>query len=152
MIVRSAAEISNSDASGLFSFKPDGRLYLMAAYGISDDLFFSLSNYGVPVKGTAVGEAINSLSPIQIPDIYKAKDYSATQLASTDNIRSILALPMLRGTEALGGIVLWHRKPRFYTNNEETFLQILANQSVNSIENARLFEAEREQRLSLIHI
>jgi len=146
LIVKSAAEISNSDASGLFSYKSDGRLYLMAAYGISDDLFLSLSNYGVPVKGTAVGKAINTLSPIQIPDIYQEKDYSTPQLAAIDHIRSILALPMLRGSETLGGIVLWHRKPRRFTKNEEAFLQILANQSINSIENARSYEAEREQR------
>jgi|GEM_PF-1879747 len=146
LIVRSAAEISNSDASGVFSFKPDGRLYLMAAFGISDDLFYTLSTYGIPVNGTAAGEAIKALSPVQIPDIYKAKDYSTHNLAAIENIRSILALPMLRGNETLGSIVLWHRQPRNFTKNEEAFLQILANQSVNSIENARSFEAEREQR------
>jgi PAS domain S-box-containing protein len=146
LIVRSAAEISTSDASGLFSYREDGRLYLVAAYGISDQFYDSLSRHGVPINGTAVGEASKLLAPVQIPDLKNSKTYATPELAEIDGIQSILALPMLRGEQLLGGIVLWHKKPRHFTIEEEAFLQVLANQSVNAVENARLFEAEREQR------
>ena len=53
---------------------------------------------------------------------------------------------MMRGEQVIGGMTIWNRRPYHFTRSEETFLQALANQSVNAVENARLFEIEREQR------
>ena len=66
--------------------------------------------------------------------------------AEMENIHAILALPMLRGDEPIGGFVIWRHQPHSFSQEEVRFMQALANQSVNAVENARLFEAEREQR------
>ncbi len=147
LIARHAAEISNCDGCGIFTLHPDGRLHLDAAHGVGEDFTSLLRTKGVPMEGTAVGRAYTSLQPCQIPDIYDEKEtYATVEIADMEGIRSLLAIPMRRGEEVIGGIVLWHRQPRRFSVEEERFLQALANQSVNALENARLFERERQQR------
>jgi PAS domain S-box-containing protein len=145
-IVRHAAEFSNADACGVFSYQPDSNLQLVAEYGASNEFVRVLKDQGVPIKGSALGRAIEERHPIQIPDLQDDPEYAMHDLATSGRVRAIMALPMLRGDEVIGGIVLWHRQPRRFTLEEEVFLQALAQQSVNAVENARLFEAEREQR------
>ncbi len=145
-IVRYAAEISNSSASGLFLYQPDSRLVLVAAYGVGEEFIKRINSEGLKEEGTAVGRAIHQRQPYQIPDLSKDQFYSMHHTAEMENIQAILALPMFRGEEVIGGIVIWNRQPHAFSQEEERFLQALANQSVNAVENARLFEAEREQR------
>ncbi len=145
-IVRNAAQISNTGASGLFALRSDGRFDLVAAFGVGEEFINKVNEEGIAAQGTAVGVAIENRRPYQIPDVTKHPGYSVGNLAEMENIHAILALPLLRGEDALGGIVIWDRQVRSFTSEEEIFLQVLANQSVNAIQNARLFEREREQR------
>lgn len=145
-IVRYAAELSNSSASGLFLYQQDGRLHLVAAYGVGDEFIKLINAQGLIEEGTAVGRAISQRLAYQIPNLAEDASYSMPQAAAMENIQAILALPMLRGEEIIGGIVIWNRQPHTYSQEEERFMQALANQSVNAVENARLFEAEHEQR------
>lgn len=145
-IVLHATRISNSDASGVFMARPDGKFYLVATYGVGDEFVRSVNSQGVPAQGSAVGQAISKRRPVHISDVQQDPDYAVNHLAALEGIRAILALPMMQGEESVGGIVLWRRQPYHFTIEEEIFLQALAQQSVNAVENARLFEAEREQR------
>ena len=145
-IVRYAAELSNSGSSGLYLYQPDGRLRLVAAYGVSEEFVTLINSQGLIEKGSAVGRAIDLRLPYQIPDISKDLTYSMPHTATMENIHAILAVPIFRGEDVIGGFVIWHHQPHSYTQEEERFMQALANQSVNAVENARLFEAEREQR------
>ena len=90
--------------------------------------------------------AVGECHPVQIPDIQLDPTYKVHYLIELDGIRAVLALPMLRGDQAIGGIALWHRQPRHFSVEEEVYLQALAQQSVNAAVNAQLFETEREQR------
>jgi len=145
-IVRYAAELSKSGASGLFLYQPDNRLHLAAAYGVCEAFVEQINVLSPTPQGTAVGRAICQRSPYQIPDLTQESSYSMAQVAAMENIRAILAVPMLRGEEVIGGFVIWNREPHTYSPEEERLMQALANQSVHAVENARLFEAEREQR------
>lgn len=144
-IVRHAAELSRSDASGVYAYR-DQHFFLVAAHGVGEIFVQAINREGGPAKGTAVGQAVTRRSPVQIPDVFDAPGYPLHNILEIEGIRSILALPLLQGETVIGGIVLWHRQPRRYTTEEIVFLQALAQQSVNAIENARLFEAEHEQR------
>lgn len=146
LIVRYAAEISCSDASGLFLLQPDGSLKLSAAFGVSDPFIRAINLNGVSRNGSALGNAIQLGRPYQIPNINEDPTYEMKEIADLEGIHAILALPMLRGKKMIGGIVLWNRQPRTFSREEEQFIHALANQSVNAVENARIFEAERAQR------
>jgi PAS domain S-box-containing protein len=145
-IVLHATRISNSDACGVFMTRADGKFYLVATYGVSHEFIQTVNAQGIPAQGSAVGRAISERRPVHISDVQHEPDYAVGHLATLEGIRAILALPMMQGDESVGGIVLWRRQPHHFTLEEEIFLQALAQQSVNAVENARLFEAEREQR------
>ncbi len=143
LIARHAAELSGSDAGGVFTFDPDERLRIVSAHGVGNEFVATLNSLGVPPGHGAIGRAAIERRPIQIPDVLTESGYPFSQLTDMEHIRSILAVPMLRGEEVTGGIVLWHRQTRHFTPHEEAFVQALAQQCVNAVENARLFEAER---------
>jgi PAS domain S-box-containing protein len=146
-IVAYATELSHSDASGIFFYNALlDRLYLVAAYGVGDTFMQILKTQGLPIEGTALGHAIQTRGPYQIADLYKEPGYTALVMADVEKLHAVLALPMMRGEQVIGGMTIWNRRPHHFSHSEEAFLQALANQSVNAVENARLFEIEREQR------
>jgi PAS domain S-box-containing protein len=145
-IARNAADLSASDACGLFLLRPDNRFYLVASYGVGEAFIERLTREGVPRDGTAVGRAFHESRPIQISNVHSDPLYTTGHLAEMEGIVSILALPLLLGNEPIGGIVLWRRKVYQFSQEEIVFMQALAQQSVNALENARLFDAERSQR------
>ncbi len=61
-------------------------------------------------------------------------------------IRSWLGVPMLVGERLVGMIALDKREPGFYTPAHARLAEAFAAQAAIAIENARLFQAEREQR------
>ncbi len=146
-IARHAVEVSGSDASGIFTHRPNGRFYLVATHGVAEGFATTVNAQGVPQEGSAVGRAVSELHPVQIPDVHEDPNYSIKPLAELENIRAILALPLISGKNPIGGIVLWHRHPYRFSSNEIVYLEALAQLSVNAIENARLFE-ETQRRLS----
>jgi PAS domain S-box-containing protein len=146
-IVRHAAQTSNSDACGLFIYYPDKRrFFLEAAYGVGDGLIEACNLEGVPVEGSIVGQAVLEKHPVQLADTHEKPDYGMRAIAEIENIRAILALPMYKGGEVIGGLVLWNRQPQHFSHEREVFLQALSQQSINAIVNARLFKLEHEKR------
>jgi PAS domain S-box-containing protein len=146
-IVQHAAQTSRSDACGLFIYHPEnGRLYLEATYGVGRALVEACNLEGVPVEGSVVGRAVLDKRPVQIVDIYEEPEYPMRSIADIENIRAILAVPMYKGDEVIGGLVLWNRTPQRFPYEREAFLQALSQQSVNAIFNARLFKLEHEKR------
>jgi len=141
-----AAELSQADASGVFAFRPDGRLHVVAGYGVGDVFIAAANAQGIAVGQGAVGRAVVEHHPVQILDTQTEPGYPFGRLAEMENIRGLLAVPMLREEEMIGGVVLWHRQPRHFAPEEVAFLEALAQQCVNAVENARLFEAEARRR------
>ncbi len=145
-IARVVADLARADASGVYLFGADGRLRLAASCGVGDEFVQALNREGIETGRGAIGRAVLERRAVQIPDVQVQPDYAYPRLARVENIRAILAVPMFRDHEITGGIVLWQRQPRQFTEQEQAFLQAVAQQCVHAIENARLFEAEREQR------
>lgn len=146
LIVRKAAEISNTGASGLFTLQPDGKFKLVATFGVSQEFIQAVKHRGISPADSALSRAIQLRQPYQIADILAEESFEGKTLARRQGIRAILALPMFKGERVIGGLVIWNRQPRSFSSAEEAFLQILAQQSVSAIENAQLYEIERQQR------
>ncbi len=139
-IARHAAELSRSDASGVCAFRADGRLYIESSYGVSKEFIELINAQGIAVGEGAIGQAMARGSSFQISDVWKESKYAFPQIAQVENVRAILAVPMLRDERTVGGIVLWHRQPRYFEADQVSFLNALAQQCANAIENARLVE------------
>ncbi len=145
-IARHAAELSNADASGVFAFRDDGRLYVAAGYGVSADFLTAIEDEGIELGQGGIGQAAAQQRAVQISNLYAESDYPFDALAAMENIHAVLAVPMLQEDEVIGGIVLWHRAPRHFSTQAIAFIQALTQQCVNAVETARLFEAEARRR------
>jgi GAF domain-containing protein len=146
VIARTTAELAQSDASGVYLPDDTGVLRLAVGYGVSRAFIESLNAMGLRPGEGALGRAIVERRPIQVPDTQVGYEPRFAALVRDEGIRSILAVPMFRNDHLTGGIVLWHRQPRQFAPFEIAFLQAVAQQCVNVIENARLLQAERDAR------
>lgn len=145
-IARHAAELAGADASGVFAFRDDGRLYVAAGYGMGAEFLKAIDQDGIELGQGGIGRAAAERRPVQISDMHIEADYPFSELATLEHIRAVLAVPMLQEDEVIGGIVLWHRAPRHFSSQAISFIQALAQQCVNAVETARLFEAEAHRR------
>lgn len=145
-IARHAAEFSNSDASGVFAFRNNSQIYIAAGYGVSQRFLENIEHLGIVPGQPGIGQAAAEKRPIQISDTTQTKDHPLAAIYDQEGIRALLAVPMLRDEDVIGGIVLWHHEPRNFSAQAITFIQALAQQCVHAVENARLFEAEARRR------
>ena len=145
-IARHAAKLSQSDAGGVFTFQSSEKLYIAAGYGVSKRFLHAIEAQGIPAGAGAIGRAVAERRAISVSDLAQESTIPLQNLYAMEAIRAVLAVPMLRTDEVIGGIVLWHRTPRHFTPEEIAFIQALAQQCVNAVVNAQLFEAEAQRR------
>jgi putative nucleotidyltransferase with HDIG domain len=146
VIARASAELAQSDASGVYIPEATGNLRLVVGHGVSRAFIESLNTIGIRANEGALGRAMIERRPIQISDTNEGYDFPFSAAVRAEGIRAILAVPMLRDDRVTGGIVLWHHQPRQFAPSEVAFLQAVAQQCVNAVENARLLQAERDAR------
>jgi signal transduction histidine kinase len=145
-IARHAALLSQSDASGVFIPRPDGSLYVAAGYGVGEEFLQALETQGITPGQGLVGQAVAERRAIQVSDAPAGPGDALAQLAALQDLRATLVVPMLRDERVSGGIVLWRRQAGSFAPQEVVFIQALAQQCINAVENARLLQAESRRR------
>ncbi len=124
-------------------------LHLVAqstAPGLSTGGEAAFASFPRPLDQSALNaRAILTRAPVQIPDIGADPDYDATlkELLLAGGARSLLALPLLRGGEALGSILVVRPEAGTFDDELVTVLQGFAAQAAMVLENARLLEDTR---------
>ncbi|MCB1748544.1 MAG: GAF domain-containing protein [Gammaproteobacteria bacterium] len=95
----------------------------------------------VPTKATVQGRALLERAPVQIPDLKADPDYA---IGFSSDMNSALAVPLLRGGEAVGAIALLRRETGLFPETQVRLLQTFADQAVIALENTRLFTETQE--------
>jgi GAF domain-containing protein len=97
-----------------------------------------------PGRHSGSARAALERKTVHIPDVradpeyvYGAKDVEA--------IRTILGVPILKGDELLGVMMIYHLEVRPFTDNQIALVETFADQAAIAIENVRLFEAEQQR-------
>ena len=85
--------------------------------------------------------------PVQVADVQAAADEfpESAENARRTGFRTILSVPLMRESVAIGAIILRRTEARLFADRQVVLLQTFADQAVIAIENVRLFK-ELEDR------
>jgi len=101
-----------------------------------------------PTAGTINGRAIVEAAVVDIEDTHQDPEYPRP-FAERLNMRSAIAVPILRDRQPIGTIAVGWFAPRAYTSKEIALLQTFADQAVIAIESVRLFDEIKEKNREL---
>jgi GAF domain-containing protein/CheY-like chemotaxis protein len=138
------------EAEQAFIFRYEAQLLrVVASHNTSDELKAFLARTPiVPGRGSVAGRAALEARTVHILDVRTDPEYTwgARQV---DLIRTVLAIPMLRGGEVLGVIGVNRLEVRGFTDGQIALLETFADQAAIAIENARLLTELQAKNASL---
>ena len=106
------------------------------------DSSYGTMPYNIGVNLT--GWMIKNQEPLLINDL--RTDSRFRSLRETEsNIKSILSVPLKVKDRLIGSVNIFNKLKGTFTNDDQRLLSIIATQSAQVIENARLYEEEREK-------
>src|SRR5262249_19784389 len=129
------------EAERAFIFRFDGAvLRAVAAYNAgSETKEFVDQNPIAPGRHSISARAALERRTVHVADVQADPDY-AYAVRDVDLIRTILAVPMLKGDELVGTITIYRLEVKPFNEKQIALIESFANQAVIAIENARLFE------------
>lgn len=145
-LVESAVRLCEAYDAVIF-LKDGGSLHVRAHHGPIPMDFF-----GWPVsRDWVTGRAVLERRPVHVPDLKaQADEYPDGQrMAVRMGHRTILAAPLLRQQEAIGGLVIRRTEVKPFTEKQIGLLQTFADQAVIAIENVRLFDEVKARTAEL---
>jgi len=147
-LIESAVRLTDAEL-GLI-YRQDGDFYRAAAiYGASIELIEVVKKNPIPpTRQSATGRAVLQRRVIHIEDVVDDPEYTWAGLQGAQ-VRTILAVPMLREDTVIGVIVTRRTRVQAFTDQQIELVTNFARQAVIAIENTRLFEAEQTRAREL---
>jgi signal transduction histidine kinase len=146
-IVDNAVRLCGAGAGAVYELnEADGQLHLQATSGFDPESAPMLQTLSVGPGQGAVGRAVATRGPVERQDLLDESGTSTaiSQLLIDRGYRSILAVPILREEQTLGGVVVLRTTPGAFPTEVVALLQTFAAQSALAIHNARLYAAIQE--------
>ncbi len=154
-VISQACRLMKCDAASLFQIEtPEGQLRIQAACGLDME---AVSAIRLALGKGAADRALGWTEPITVPDTaaYEewqaqasnpefAEDLSGLELLLDQGFRAILAVPLIVSGSNYGGITLYYREPRTFSEEDTSLAMAIGRQAALAIENARL-RAQAEQ-------
>jgi signal transduction histidine kinase/ActR/RegA family two-component response regulator len=145
-IILNAVRFAECDGGSIMEYVEAERRFLArTTYPSSPELLAGLRRLNIRLDETLVGRAAREGRPIGIPDIAVVDRDVHLQLLYADGWRSVLAVPVMRDDEIMGGMVVRRKTPGDFSAEVMDFMQTFASQSALAVFNARVFrELERK--------
>jgi PAS domain S-box-containing protein len=149
LIIRQTCRVTGSDAASLLQREsPDGPFTIQSSCGLTAD-YVSAIRFSAG-KGGA-GRALAARGPVvladaaafvkrlaQEPDAGYAEEKGALEFMMGRGFSALLSVPLVIKDEDYGGITLYYRTPREFSQEEIQLAVSVADQAALAIENARL--------------
>ena len=138
-LIENAARLCNAQRGVIV--RRDGGVYRgVAFYNASPDLVDFIKHHPItPGRHTVAARVALERRTIHVADLQADTEYRYA-LRDVDPIRTELGVPMLRGDDILGVIILYKLEVQPFTDTQIELLQTFADQAVIAIENVRLFK------------
>ena len=146
-IVVKAVQLSSTEAGAIYTFDESRQEFrLRATHGMDEIMIAAIRDRGIRVGETAIGKAAAQRIPIQIADTLKDASL-VLDIIMQAGFRALLTVPLLRSDQIIGALVVRRKEPGEFPEHTVKLLQTFADQSVLTIQNARLFrEIEDKSR------
>jgi diguanylate cyclase (GGDEF)-like protein len=99
----------------------------------------------LPLKDTATEWVVTNKVPLLEPNLPEESRFWTGKYHLKQGIQSLVFLPLMVGSEAIGSVCMASRRPNAYSQSQVQLLSQLASRIAMSIENSRLY-AQAEQR------
>ena len=143
-VAESAVRLCGADKA--FILRLDGELlHVVVARNASPELAeFMRQNPIRPGRGSTAGRAALERRTTQIADVMADPEYTYGSKA-IDPLRTVLAVPMVKGDELLGVILTYRLEVKPFSEKQIALVETFADQAVIAIENVRLFEEVKKR-------
>src|SRR5215213_8596415 len=157
-IIANATRLAGADGGSLYEYDeatetlaPSEPLPTLVPADVGEDLTRTIRSGRIRLGDGAVGRAVASRGPVEIPDILVPGSYSSPIRDSIieAGFRSLLALPLVHQDRPLGALVVVRRTPGQFSAEVVALLQTFAGQCALAIHNARLFQQVQETSRAL---
>jgi GAF domain-containing protein len=134
-----------------FIDRQDGDVYRMTmAYGESPEFIEVVKRHPArPGRESATGRVLLEHRVIHIHDAMADPEYHWAEAERGTEVRTILAVPMLREAAVIGVFVIRRTAVRPFTDKQIELVTTFADQAVIAIENVRLFTELQEKNRAL---
>ena len=143
-VAESSVKLCGADRAFIFRF--DGELLrMMVAFNASQELKeFTAQNPIRPGRNSAAGRAALERRTIHIPDVLADPEYTYRS-KEVEKLRTLLAVPILKGDDLLGVMVIYHLEGvRPFTDKQIALVETFADQAAIAIDNVRLLDELRQ--------
>ena len=89
---------------------------------------------------SVLGSALRGLRQVQEYDLLRTEEHHFTHLIREEDLRSMLATPLVYENKAIGVLTVYMDKPYRFNDDEQLLARALADLGAIAIENARLYE------------
>src|SRR5262249_14116206 len=140
VIVETAVRLCRADV-GDFRLLRDGVYHIAATTANDAERMRTLRDNPIaPGRGSVVGRVAMERHTIHVPDVQADSEYNYAPGPNFPGMRAVLGVPLLRGGEVIGVIVLFNSMVKPFTQKQIALVTTFANQALIAIENTRLFE------------
>ena len=138
-VAESSVKLCGADRAMIFRF--DGELLrVAAAFNAAPEFKKWVEQNPIrPGRHSGAARAALERRTIYIPDVLADPEYSYGA-KSVEAIRTILGVPILKGDDLLGVIMIFRLEVRPFTEKQIALVETFADQAAIAIENVRLFE------------
>ena len=143
-VAESSVRLCGADRAFIFRF--DGELLRMVvAYNSSPEFAEWVANHPIrPGRHSGSARAALERRTIHVPDVLADPEYTYGA-KDVEPIRTILGVPILKGDDLLGVMMIYRLEVRPFTDKQIALVETFADQAAIAIENVRLLDELRER-------
>jgi len=143
-VAESSVRLCGADRA--FIFRYDGELLRMAvAFNVASQEWkeYVAQNPIRPGRNTAAARAALERRTVHIPDVLTDPEYTYGA-KDVEKVRTVLAVPILKGDDLLGVMTIYHLEVRPFTDKQIALVETFADQAAIAIDNVRLLDELRQ--------